>query len=104
MRILTNLNVDWIGKRKLFYSISGFLFLIGFINIIVRGLNFGIDFNGGSEIVLQFEKQVNISEIRSYVENIGLGNVEVKTFGGETGVLITNRRTTSAIRCISYSC
>jgi len=88
MRILTNLNVDWIGKRKLFYSISGFLFLIGFINIIVRGLNFGIDFNGGSEIVLQFEKQVNISEIRSYVENIGLGNVEVKTFGGATGVLV----------------
>jgi len=88
MRILTNLNVDWIGKRKLFYSISGFLFLIGFINIIVRGLNFGIDFKGGSEIVLQFEKQVNISEIRSYVENIGLGNVEVKTFGGETGVLV----------------
>lgn len=88
MRILTNLQVDWIGKRKLFYSISGFLFLIGFINIIVRGLNFGIDFKGGSEIVLQFEKQVNIAEIRSYVENIGLGNVEVKTFGGETGVLV----------------
>jgi len=88
MRILTNLQVDWIGKRKLFYSISGFLFLIGFINIIFRGLNFGIDFKGGSEIVLQFENQVDIAEIRGYVENIGLGNVEVKTFGGETGVLV----------------
>jgi len=88
MRILTNLNVDWIGKRKLFYSISGFLFLIGFVNIIFRGLNFGIDFQGGSEIVLQFEKQVNIADIRTYVENIGLGSVEVKTFGGETGVLV----------------
>jgi len=88
MRILTNLTVDWIGKRKLFYSISGFLFLIGFINIIVRGLNFGIDFNGGSEIVLQFENQINIANIRNDVENIGLGSVEVKTFGGETGVLV----------------
>lgn len=88
MRILTNLNVDWIGKRKLFYAISGFLFLIGLINIIIRGLNFGIDFKGGSEIVLQFEKQVDIASIRSYVENIGLGNVEVKTFGGSTGVLV----------------
>lgn len=88
MRILTNLQVDWIGKRKLFYSISGFLLFIGLVNILIRGLNFGIDFNGGSEIVLQFEKQVNISDIRNYVENIGLGNVEVKTFGGETGVLV----------------
>lgn len=88
MRILTNLQVDWIGKRKLFYSISGFLLFIGLVNILIRGLNFGIDFNGGSEIVLQFEKQVNIADIRNYVENIGLGNVEVKTFGGETGVLV----------------
>jgi preprotein translocase subunit SecF len=88
MRILTNLTVDWIGKRKLFYSISGFLLFIGLVNILIRGLNFGIDFKGGSEIVLQFEKQVNIADMRSYVENIGLGNVEVKTFGGSTGVLV----------------
>src|SRR5690606_13064618 len=49
---------------------------------------FGIDFKGGSEIVLQFEQPVDIAEVRGYVENIGLGNVEVKTFGGETGILI----------------
>jgi preprotein translocase subunit SecF len=41
-------------------------------------LNFGIDFKGGTEIVLQFEKPVDIAEIRGYVENIGLGAVELK--------------------------
>jgi preprotein translocase subunit SecF len=88
MRIFENLNFDFLGKRRIFYAISALLFLAGLINIVFRGLTFGIDFKGGSEIVLQFQQAVEISEIREYVENIGLGNVEVKTFGGETGILI----------------
>lgn len=88
MRIFHNLNVDFLGKRKLFYIVSLVLFLIGLLNIIFRGLSFGIDFKGGAEIVLQFEKQIDIAQVRANVENIGLGTVEVRTFGGETGVLI----------------
>jgi len=88
MRIFENLNVDFLGKRKLFYIISGTLILLGIINIIFRGLEFGVDFLGGSEIVLQFQKEVNIGEIRDNVQNQGLTDAEVKTFGGETGVLI----------------
>ena len=88
MRIFENLNYDFLGKRKLFYYVSAAMFLVGLINILLRGLNFGIDFKGGSEIVLQFEKTIQIGEIRSLVEGLGIGNVEVKTFGGETGVLL----------------
>ena len=88
MRIFENLNVDFLSKRKLFYTISAALFLIGLINVIFRGLEFGIDFNGGSEIILQFQNPVEISDIRAKLENTGLGNIEVKTFGGETGVLV----------------
>ncbi|HSL90448.1 MAG TPA: protein translocase subunit SecF [Ignavibacteriaceae bacterium] len=88
MRIFENLNFDFLGKRKLFYYVSAAMFLVGLINILLRGLNFGIDFKGGSEIVLQFEKTIQIGEIRSLVEGLGIGNVEVKTFGGETGVLL----------------
>ncbi len=88
MRIFHNLNVDFLGKRKFFYVFSLTLFLIGMFSVIFRGLNFGIDFKGGTEIVLQFDKQVDIKKIRNDVENIGLGNVEVRTFGSETGVLI----------------
>jgi preprotein translocase SecF subunit len=88
MRIFENLNFDFLSKRKFAYAISGLLFLIGVISVITRGFHFGIDFKGGSEIVLQFEKPVEISVIRSYVDNIGLGYIEVKTFGGETGAMI----------------
>ena len=88
MRFFENLNYNFLGKRKIAYAISATLFLIGVIAAVTRGFQFGIDFKGGSEIVLQFEKPINISEVRADVENIGLGNMEVKTFGGETGVMI----------------
>lgn len=88
MRIFENLNFDFLGKRKIFYYISAAMFIIGALNIALRGLFFGIDFKGGSEIVLQFEKTIQIGEIRNLAEGLGIGNVEVKTFGGETGVLV----------------
>lgn len=88
MRVFHNLNVDFLGKRKFFYVFSLALFVIGLLSVILKGLSFGIDFKGGSEIVLQFEKQIDIAEVRKDIENIGLGNVEVRTFGGETGALI----------------
>ncbi len=88
MRVFHNLNVDFLGKRKFFYVLSASLFFIGVISVIFRGFNFGIDFKGGSEIVLQFDKRIDIAQIRKNIENIGLGNVEVRTFGGETGALI----------------
>jgi preprotein translocase subunit SecF len=88
MRILENLNYDFLGKRKIAYAISITIFLIGIISVFLRGLEFGIDFKGGTEIVLQFEDPVDVGEIRSYVENLGLGTAEVKTFGGETGIMV----------------
>lgn len=88
MRIFENLNVDFMGKRKMFYIISLSLFLLGILNIVFRGLEYGIDFQGGSEIVLEFDKTINISDVRGKLANIGLGDIEVKTFGNDRGVLI----------------
>ncbi len=88
MRIFHNLNVDFLGKRKYFYILSTTIFVLGLISMLVRGLQFGIDFKGGTEVVLEFEKAIDIKQVRDQLSNIGLGNVEVKTFGAETGALI----------------
>lgn len=79
---------DFLGHRKIAYGISGVLFILGLGSLLFRGLELGIDFKGGSEIALQFEKPVNITEMRNELSNIGLGNVEVKTFGNESGILV----------------
>jgi len=88
MRIFENLNVDFLGKRKIAYMLSTAIFLAGIISIIARGLELGVDFKGGTEIVLQFENPVDVGSIRTDIGNIGLGEVEVKTFGGESGIMI----------------
>ncbi len=88
MRLFENLNIDFLSKRKFFYILSSLIFVVGLVNVIFRGLEFGIDFKGGSEIVLQFENPIEIGKIRSNLSNIGLGELEIKTFGDERGVLI----------------
>lgn len=88
MRIFHNLNVDFLGKRKYFYLLSTTIFTLGVISILFRGIQFGIDFKGGTEVVLEFEKVIDITKVRDNLDQSGLGNVEVKTFGAETGALI----------------
>jgi preprotein translocase SecF subunit len=88
MRIFESLNVDFLGKRKFFYVVSAVMLIAGVGSLVVRGLELGIDFLGGSEIVLQFEKPIDIADVRQKVGDIGLGEMEVKTFGDETGALI----------------
>lgn len=87
-RIFDGLKIDFLGKRKIAYIVSTVFFAIGLISLAFRGLALGIDFKGGSEIALGFEKPIEIKDVRQNLEGLGLGNIEVKTFGGETGVLI----------------
>jgi preprotein translocase subunit SecF len=88
MQIFEHLKVDFMGKRKFFYILSSSLFLLGMLSIVFRGLEFGIDFKGGSEIILKFEKPVNIGALRNEIEKIGLGSMELKTYGSDNAVLI----------------
>ncbi len=87
-RIFGDLHIDFLGKRKLAYVISGTLLVLGLGALIFRGLELGIDFKGGSEIAVQFEEPIDIGQIRDELGTIGLGNMEVKTFGDASGVLI----------------
>jgi preprotein translocase SecF subunit len=88
MRIFDNLNIDFVSKRKMAYIISGTLILLGLLSLATRGLELGIDFKGGTDIALKFDDPIDIAEIRPALEQLGLGNIEVKTFGGESGILV----------------
>ena len=63
---LANLNIDWIGKKKLAYTISGTLIVISILSIIIRGFELGVDFKGGYSYNVEFtgEKNVDVKEIR----------------------------------------
>lgn len=88
MRLIRKTNIDFLGKRKIYYFISTCLVLIGVISILFKGISYGIDFQGGTEIVLSFQEKVRISDIRAALTKVGLGKSEIKFFGGENNILI----------------
>jgi len=93
MRFFRRTNADFIGKRHIWYTVSATLILLGLITIAIRGLNYGIDFKGGTELTLNFNPAPNIGTIRSSLDKIGFGDAEIKTFGATDQLLIRVKAT-----------
>ncbi len=77
------------SKFKLANIISMFLVIGSLILIFFKGLNFGIDFKGGTLIELRVDsKNIGISDVRSSFSNMSLGDINVKEFGSKGDYLI----------------
>src|ERR1700730_806818 len=73
-------NIDWMGKAKYFYALSGILLLAGWISIFVNGgLRYGIDFKGGTNVDVRFSKPPNLDDLRRGLAAQGLGNAEMQS-------------------------
>jgi SecD/SecF fusion protein len=70
---------DFIGKSKWFFSMSGGILLICALAISINGLNFGIDFEGGTRITAPLERAATVEQVRSALAPVGLGDAEVQT-------------------------
>ena len=86
----SNINLNFIGKRKIGYAFSIILSVIGIISLFTRGLDQGIDFVGGRTYQIRFEHEVNPTQIADALK-LTLGNVEVKTFGAPNQVKISTK-------------
>ncbi len=64
-----NLSIDFIGKRKVAYMISIGLIVVSLLGVGLKGLSYGIDFSGGRNYIVQFDKEVNTEEIRQILED-----------------------------------
>jgi preprotein translocase subunit SecF len=74
---------------KLFNIISLILIIFSISLLLIKGLNFGVDFKGGTLIELRTtDKEINISTLRSSLNKMNLGDVNVKKFGNEKDFLI----------------
>lgn len=70
--------MDFVSKRKIWYVISVLVILAGFVSLFVQGLNLGIDFTGGSVLELEFKQDVEISEVRSGLSDMGYKGVQIQ--------------------------
>lgn len=88
---------DFVGKRKVFYLVSGALILISVGSLSVRSLDFGVDFVGGRTYDVHFEAPQNIEDVRlaladEFVGEDGLKmSPEVKTIGTSNQVKVTTK-------------
>jgi len=82
-------NINFNKYYKNFNLISGILIFISICLLFFKGLNFGIDFKGGTLIELRAnDNQINVSALRNAFSNMNLGDVAVKKFGKESDFLI----------------
>jgi|WetSurMetagenome_2_1015567.scaffolds.fasta_scaffold135083_2 preprotein translocase subunit SecF len=88
MRIFHNTHIDFLGKRKMFYIISITVIVVGMIILGVNGIPKGIDFQGGTEMQIKFEKDVLTSDLRNVMDKSGFTGMEIKTMGDEKNLLL----------------
>ena len=95
--VMTNVNFQFVKKRKLFYLISGLVIAIGLGSLFTQGLNQGVDFTGGRTYTVRFQQEYKVSDISTalgaqFVSEDGLKQTpEVKTFGVATQVKVTTK-------------
>ena len=97
---LQNTHVDFIGKKKIAYIVSGALILISILSIGIKGFTYGVDFTGGRTYVVRFDQPAEVEAVRAAVnaafdnaaandETVDNSAAEVKQFGGDSQIKIT---------------
>lgn len=79
---------DFIGHRKTAMVLSGTLVTVALLAILIRGLNFGVDFTGGFTIEVGYDQAANIQQIRDVLAEQEFPDASVQNFGSSTEVLI----------------
>lgn len=88
MRFLHNVNINFLAKRRLFYILSSVLIVLGFSIFLTRGIPLGIDFKGGTEVLIRFQNEIQVQSVRETMDKIGLAGSEIKTMGNDRDILI----------------
>jgi preprotein translocase subunit SecF len=83
-----NLNIDFMRVRKPAVALSVVWLLVAAAAIGMRGLNFGIDFTGGTLIEVGYQQDVQLDEVRQTLADAGFGGAAVQRFGTPRDVLI----------------
>src|SRR5690349_19513692 len=97
-----NLRKNYMGASKWFFSASGLIMLIGAFAIAGNGLNFGIDFEGGTRLTAPLEQKASVDRVREVVRSAGLTDAEVQTINnpdlGRNLVQISSRESGAPVR------
>jgi preprotein translocase subunit SecF len=81
-------NIDFMGKRNIALVLSTIAIVAAIIILPTRGLNFGLDFTGGTLIEVAYPTAPDIADVRANLSDEGLDNAVVQTFGAATDIVV----------------
>jgi len=76
-------SIDFIGRRRTWFLLSAGVIVIGIVSLFAQGLNFGIDFKGGTAWEVE-APGVSVAESRDALESVGLGDAKIQIVGSDT--------------------
>jgi preprotein translocase subunit SecF len=83
-----NSNINFLGMRKYSIALAVFLMIASIVLIATKGLNFGLDFNGGVALTIDYDQPVQINDVRTALTKGGIENPIVQSLGGTREVQI----------------
>jgi hypothetical protein len=103
------LKIDFVSKRFAAYALSIGCIVLSLVSLAVQGLNFGIDFTGGTLVEMEFPQAVETAEIAQRFDSAGIPDASVQQFGNDRDGLLppvfarVNRSTRTPVRIILVS-
>lgn len=88
MEFFRNTHIDFIGQRTKFFILSIVVTVAGLVAAAVAGIDYGIDFEGGNEIAVEFSQTTETGAVRAALEKAGYAGSEIKSYGQANQYLI----------------
>ncbi|TVQ35676.1 MAG: protein translocase subunit SecF, partial [Wenzhouxiangella sp.] len=86
--IKPNININFMGQRKLALVVSAIILAIGVASLFSRGINFGLDFTGGTLIEVAYPAAPELGEVRQALTDAGFDDFTVQTFGSAREIVV----------------
>ena len=91
MRLFANANYDFIGQRKRAYAITAGFIVIGCAVLLFRGVNYSVEFTGGTLIQVETERPADVGALRDALQARGIEGAEIQTFGSDRELVVRAR-------------
>jgi preprotein translocase subunit SecF len=91
LRLFSNARYDFIGVRRYAYAVTALLLVPGLLFLLIRGLNYSIEFTGGTLLQIQSKQPVDVAHVRSGLDQQGIHGAEIQNFGAANEYVIRAR-------------
>jgi len=91
LRLFSNAKYDFIGVRTYAYGVTALILIPGLLFLLLKGLNYSIEFTGGTLLQIQSKKTVDVAHLREGLDREGIHGAEIQNFGAENEYVIRAR-------------